>query len=49
MRTIKQKQESKNLEQFTITKLEALKIQGGQDPVTERGTVTTPAEPEPPT
>ncbi|GFD92868.1 hypothetical protein KUL156_62360 [Alteromonas sp. KUL156] len=37
----KQKQENKNLEKFTITKQEALGVEGG--PETDRGTVTTPA------
>ncbi|GFD97246.1 hypothetical protein KUL156_56110 [Alteromonas sp. KUL156] len=42
-----QKQENKSLEKFSITKQEALSLEGG--PVTDRGTVTTPAETEPPT
>ena len=34
------KQENKNLEKFSITKQEALSLEGG--PETDRGTVTTP-------
>ena len=48
MRTIKQKQENKSLEKFSITKQEALSLEGG-GPITDRGTVTAPAETEPPT
>ena len=38
----KQKQVDKNLEKFSITKQEALSLEGG--PETDRGTVTTPAK-----
>ena len=41
-----QKQVSKDLEKFSITKQEAFRIEGG--PETDRGTVTTPIDPEPP-
>ena len=37
----KQKQVDKNLEKFSITKQEALSLEGG--PELDRGTVTTPA------
>ena len=36
------KQENKNLEKFSITKQEALRVEGG--PELDRGTVTTPVE-----
>ena len=38
----KHKQENKNLEKFSITKQEALSLEGG--PELDRGTVTTPAK-----
>ena len=40
----KRKQENKTLEKFSITKQEALRVEGG--PRTDRGTVTTPARDE---
>ena len=39
---IKYKQENKTLEKFSITKQEALRVEGG--PRTDRGTVTAPAD-----
>ena len=42
MKIKQQKQENKSLEKFTITKQEALSLEGG--PETDRGTVTMPAE-----
>ena len=36
----KRKQENKTLEKFSITKQEALRVEGG--PETDRGTVTMP-------
>ena len=41
MKTKKHKQENKSLEKFSITKQEALRVEGG--PETDRGTVTAPA------
>ena len=38
------KQENKNLEKFSVTKQEALSLEGG--PRTDRGTVTTPVDGE---
>ena len=38
----KHKQENKNLEKFSITKQEALRVKGG--PETDRGTVTAPSD-----
>ena len=37
-----QKQENMDLEKFSITKQEALSVEGG--PETDRGTVTTPVK-----
>ena len=45
----KQKQVDKNLEKFTITEQEALSLKGGDGKELERGTVTAPATPPPPT
>ena len=39
-----QKQENMDLEKFSITKQEALRVEGG--PELDRGTVTTPARDE---
>ena len=39
---IKYKQENKTVEKFSMTKQEALSLEGG--PETDRGTVTTPAK-----
>ncbi|WP_417800171.1 hypothetical protein [Tenacibaculum sp.] len=47
MKTNKQKLEYKNLEKFTLTKQETLSLEGG--PETDRGTVTVPSTPPPPT
>ena len=44
MKTKKHKQENMDLEKFSITKQEALRVEGG--PETERGTVTAPAKTE---
>ena len=42
MKANKQKLENKSLEKFSITKQEALRVEGG--PELDRGTVTTPAK-----
>ena len=42
MKIKQHKQENKNLEKFSITKQEALNLEGG--PRTDRGTVTAPAD-----
>ena len=44
MKTKKQKQEKNSLEKFSITKEEALSLEGG--PRTDRGSVTAPSKPQ---